>query len=72
LTAVIPNAATIRRKTYALGGQAVATRISVDPGGNNGLFYMHRDHLGSNSVMSFGQGHGSNLVGKEELGRLYS
>jgi RHS repeat-associated protein len=68
LTAVIPNAATIRRKTYALGGQAVATRVSGDPvSGKNGLFYMHSDHastssahrLGSNSVMSFGQGHGS-------------
>jgi hypothetical protein len=30
LTAVTPNAATIRRKTYALGGQPVATRVSGD------------------------------------------
>jgi hypothetical protein len=44
----------------------------------NGFFYMHSDHastcsgttssaqrLGSNSVMSYGQGHPSNLVGKK-------
>jgi RHS repeat-associated protein len=63
-TAVTSNAATIRRKTYALGGQPVATRVSGDPvSGKNGIFYMHSDHLGSNSVMSYGQGHASNLVG---------
>jgi hypothetical protein len=66
LTAVTPNA-TIRRKTYALGGQPVAMRASGYPAGEttkNGLFYMQSDHLGSNSIMSYGQGHGAN-VGKE-------
>jgi hypothetical protein len=29
----------------------------------NGLFYMHSDHLDSNSVMSYGQGHDVYLVG---------
>jgi RHS repeat-associated protein len=42
----------ISRKTYFLGGQAIATRISGDPAGNNGLFYIHSDHLGSTSLMS--------------------
>jgi hypothetical protein len=62
LTAVTSNAATIRRKTYALGGQPVAMRATGYPAGEtgkNGLFYMHSDHLGSNSVMSYGQGHGN-------------
>jgi RHS repeat-associated protein len=53
LTAVTPNA-TIRRRTYLLGGQPVAGENV-----KNGLFYMHSDHLGSNSVMSYGQGHGN-------------
>jgi RHS repeat-associated protein len=65
---VTTSTATIQRKTYALGGTAVAMRASGYPAGEtgkNGLFYMHSDHLGSNSVMSYGQGHPSNLVGKE-------
>jgi RHS repeat-associated protein len=48
---------TITRKTYALGGKAIATRISGNIEGDNGLFYIHTDHLGSTSVMSYGQGH---------------
>ncbi len=41
------------RKTYSLAGQAIAVRVSGDPeAGNNGLFYIHSDHLGSTSVMS--------------------
>jgi RHS repeat-associated protein len=55
---------TITRKTYALGGQTIATRISGDQEGDNGLFYIHSDHLGSTSVMSYGQGHGSNSGNK--------
>jgi hypothetical protein len=46
LTAVTPNAATIRRKTYTLGGQPVATHANGYPAGEtgkNGLFYMHSD-----------------------------
>jgi hypothetical protein len=35
---------TIARKTYFLGSAAIATRISGDPDGNNGLFYIHTDH----------------------------
>ena len=45
----------IQRRTYFLAGQAIATRISGDPDANrNGLFFMHSDHLGSASVMSYG------------------
>jgi hypothetical protein len=63
---------TITRKTYALGGQTIATRISGNQEGENGLFYIHSDHastllstgLGSTSVMSYGQGHGSNSGNK--------
>jgi hypothetical protein len=43
---------TISRKTYFLGGAAIATRISGDPEGANDLFYIHTDHLGSTSLMS--------------------
>jgi hypothetical protein len=48
---------TITRKTYALAGRTIATRISGNQEGDNGLFYIHSDHLGSTSVMSYGQGH---------------
>ena len=56
---------TITRKTYALNGRTIATRISGNQEGENGLFYIHSDHpsallrtgLGSTSVMSYGQGH---------------
>jgi RHS repeat-associated protein len=47
---------TISRKTYFLGSQAIATRVSGDPDGNNGLFYIHTDHLGSASLMSDADG----------------
>jgi RHS repeat-associated protein len=43
--------ATIQRSTYFLGGQAIATRISGDPT-NNGLFFLHVDHLGSTSFLT--------------------
>jgi len=44
---------TITRKTYFLGSQAIATRISGDPDeDNNGPYYFHTDHLGSTSLMS--------------------
>lgn len=49
--------ATITRKTYFLGGQAIATHISGDPSsGNNGFFYLHSDHLGSTSLLTYGNG----------------
>jgi RHS repeat-associated protein len=47
---------TITRKTYFLGSQAIATRVSGDLDGNNGLFYIHTDHLGSTSLMSDANG----------------
>ncbi|MEI2698748.1 MAG: hypothetical protein V9E94_10535 [Microthrixaceae bacterium] len=43
---------TIKRSTYHLAGQAIATRITGDPEqGNNGLFYFLLDHLGSTTLM---------------------
>ncbi len=48
---------TITRKTYSFAGRTIATRVSGDVEGDNGLFYIHSDHLGSTSVMSYGQGH---------------
>jgi len=56
---------TIQRSTYfasagsaqALAGQAIAIRISGDPDTDkNGLFFLHSDHLGSNSFMTYGTG----------------
>jgi RHS repeat-associated protein len=45
--------ATIRRSGYAFGGQVVATRVTGDPvPGNNGLFYLHTDHLGSTTLLT--------------------
>ncbi len=38
------------------GGTAVATRITGDPDGNDGLYYLHSDHLGSASAMSDANG----------------
>jgi RHS repeat-associated protein len=40
-------------KYYFLGGRQIALRR------NGQLFYLHGDHLGSTSVMSYGQGHGN-------------
>jgi RHS repeat-associated protein len=43
---------TIIRTTYFLAGQTIATRVSGDPvSGNNGLFYIYSDHLGSSSLL---------------------
>ncbi|MCI0728561.1 MAG: hypothetical protein L0332_17830 [Chloroflexi bacterium] len=56
LTAMVDSPA-IKRKLYALGGQPIALRINGDPIAQyNGLFYIHTDHLGSNSLLSYGQG----------------
>jgi RHS repeat-associated protein len=48
-----PTAATpLRRSTYSLAGQTIATRVSGDPvSGNNGLFTIYSDHLGSTSLV---------------------
>ncbi|MBX3061213.1 MAG: hypothetical protein KF770_32545, partial [Anaerolineae bacterium] len=44
------NGSTItRRITYSIAGQAVALRVQV-VGGNNTLYYLHTDHLGSTSL----------------------
>ncbi len=51
----------------ALAGQAIAVRVTGDPDPtNNGLFYLHSDHLGSTSAMSNSSGQ---LVG--EVTRYY-
>ncbi len=43
--------AVIQRTTYGLGAQTTAVRVSGDPNpANNGLFYVHADHLGSASL----------------------
>ena len=42
----------IRRVTYSIAGQAIALRMTGHPDGNNGIYYLHNNHLGSNSVMS--------------------
>lgn len=48
---------TVKRSTYHLAGQAIATRISGDPvSGNNGVFYLVSDHLGSTSLMTNSSG----------------
>jgi RHS repeat-associated protein len=43
-----PAATPLIRATFGIAGQAIAMRISGDPvSTNNGLFYIHSDHLGS-------------------------
>ena len=47
------SATVIQRVTYSLGGQPVVVRVTGDPAAtNNGLFYLHTDHLGSVSALS--------------------
>jgi hypothetical protein len=42
----------IKRGTYTLAGQPIAMRVSGDPtSANNGIFYIHTDHLGSTTVL---------------------
>ncbi|HRQ42500.1 MAG TPA: RHS repeat-associated core domain-containing protein, partial [Chloroflexota bacterium] len=42
----------IRRSTYSVAGQAIATKVSGDPiSENNGIFYTYSDHLGSANAM---------------------
>ncbi len=45
---------TIYRSTYGLAGQPIATRVETSPsaGPNDGLFFIHTDHLGSVSAMT--------------------
>ncbi|MBK8985230.1 MAG: hypothetical protein IPM39_03975 [Chloroflexi bacterium] len=44
----------IRRSTYMLAGQAAAVRVTGDPEGHDGLYYLYSDHLGSASAMTYG------------------
>ena len=42
----------IQRSAYQVAGQAIATRVTSDPAGDNdGLFFIYSDHLGSASVL---------------------
>ncbi len=67
----VDGTTTIQRSTYFLAGQAIATRISGDPDADrNGLFFIHSDHLGSASVMSYGAGHNSGTTGAMVPGSL--
>jgi len=50
----------IQRRTYIFAGQAVAVKVTGDPDGNDGRFYLYSDHLGSSSAMTDAAG---NLVG---------
>lgn len=48
---------TVKRSTYSLAGQAIATRITDDPNtSNNGLFYFLTDHLGSTTMLTNSSG----------------
>jgi RHS repeat-associated protein len=53
----VNGANTIKRSTYSFAGQTVAMRVTGDPvSGNNGLFYVLSDHLGSTSILSNSSG----------------
>ncbi|MBK7893438.1 MAG: carbohydrate-binding protein [Anaerolineaceae bacterium] len=43
----------VQRTTYSIAGQAIGMRIVGNPDGGNGLYYMHTDHLGSTSTLSY-------------------
>jgi RHS repeat-associated protein len=54
----VQNVMAVGTSYYYFGSQRVALRISGDPDPErNGLFYIHTDHLGSTSLLSYGQGH---------------
>jgi len=43
----------IHRKTFSLAGQPIAVKVDGDPvNDNNGIFYIHTDHLGSTVVLT--------------------
>jgi RHS repeat-associated protein len=63
----VENVMAVGTSYYYFGSQRVALRISGDPDPErNGLFYIHTDHLGSTSLLSYGQGHED--VGEEVPG----
>jgi YD repeat-containing protein len=46
------GAVSIKRRAYAVAGQAIAMQVSGDPlSSNNGIFYYLTDHLGSTSML---------------------
>jgi RHS repeat-associated protein len=56
--------ATVVRKTYFLGGQAVATRVESLPAqSGDGFYYLHSDHLGSSSLLT--NSSGAKVAGSE-------
>jgi RHS repeat-associated protein len=63
----VQNVIAVGTSYYYFGSQRVALRISGDPDPErNGLFYIHTDHLGSTSLLSYGQGYED--VGEEVPG----
>jgi hypothetical protein len=63
----VQNVMAVGTGYYYFGSQRVALRISGDPDPErNGLYYIHTDHLGSTSLLSYGQGHED--VGEEVPG----
>ncbi len=63
LNSVADTAKVVRRINYRFGGQVVATRVEaedengqlIDNEAFTGLFYVHSDHLGSATALSYGQ-----------------
>jgi RHS repeat-associated protein len=55
--AFVPPAGQVWRSYYSAGAQRIAMRVEGDPNaGNNGLFYLLSDHLGSTSVSTDANG----------------
>jgi len=51
------HTSTVTRKTYFLGGQAVATRVESLPAqSGDGFYYLHSDHLGSSILLTNSSG----------------
>lgn len=56
----------LQRSAYTLAGQPIATRLVEFIDGvevADDLYYVHTDHLGSTSLLSYGQGHDGGLMG---------
>ena len=56
-----------QRSTYYLAGKAIATRINGTTN-DDGLYFFHSDHLGSATVMSYGEGHAGQTEGTKVAG----
>jgi len=60
------------RRYYHLGGQRVAMRVSgASPSSQNGVYYLHTDHLGSTSLVTTGEDRGGLVAGSVWLRQLY-